>query len=76
MVFVKLTQTYARPDRVPNVSPYLSGQGSRNYLNPAAFKSSGDNVGRQGTATVGSVIGYGTNTFSMSLMKEFLLQNS
>jgi len=62
-------QSYARPDVVPGVSPYLTGKGARNLLNPAAFVQPGANIGRQGTASVGSVVGPGTNTFSTSLMK-------
>ena len=62
-------QSYARPDKVAGVSPYLSGLGARNYLNAAAFVNPGANIGRQGTAGVGSVVGFGTNTFSTSLMK-------
>jgi hypothetical protein len=65
----KGTQSYARPDVVPGVSPFLSGKGARNFLNVAAFKSPADNIGRQGTARVGSIVGNGTDTFSMSLMK-------
>jgi hypothetical protein len=62
-------QAYSRPDTVSGASPYLSGQGARNYVNAAAFVNAPTNSGRQGTAGVGSVIGPGTNTFSMSLMK-------
>lgn len=62
-------QTSARPDKVVGVSPYTSGRGSRNYLNSAAFVNPAANIGRQGTAGVGSVVGFGTNTFSTSLMK-------
>ena len=65
----KGTQSFARPDVVAGVSPYVSGKGARNFLNAAAFVNPGQNIGRQGTARVGSVVGYGTNTFSMSLMK-------
>jgi hypothetical protein len=65
----KGTQSYARPDVATGVSPYVSGKGARNFLNAAAFTNPGANIGRQGTARVGSIIGDGTNTFSMSLMK-------
>ncbi|CAN5499810.1 hypothetical protein BH10ACI4_BH10ACI4_35590 [soil metagenome] len=59
----------SRPDTVPGASPYLTNAGARGLLNRAAFTIPGANIGRQGTAGVGSVIGRGTNTFSMSLMK-------
>ncbi len=61
--------SYTRPDRVVGVSPYLTGTGARNTLNPAAFVSAPANVGRQGTAAVGSVVGPGTDTFSTSILK-------
>jgi hypothetical protein len=66
-----ITQTvgYARPDRVPGVSPYLRGAGAQNYLNPAAFEEPGNNIGRQGDATVGSLQGWGTESVSLSLLK-------
>lgn len=66
-----ITQTvgYARPDRVYGVSPYLRGQGAQNYLNPAAFAEPGNNLARQGTATVGSLQGWGTQSVSLSLLK-------
>jgi hypothetical protein len=72
-----ITQTVgnARPDVVPGVSPYLHGQGARNYLNSAAFAEPGSTangpvaLARQGTASVGSVVGPGTDTVSASLFK-------
>ncbi len=65
----KGVQSYARPDKVPGISPYTTGLGARNALNSGAFVNPGANIGRQGTASVGSVVGPGTNTFSTSLMK-------
>lgn len=66
----------ARADVVPGVSPYLHGQGARNYLNSAAYANAGEDsnglpvaLGRQGTASVGSVVGPGTETVSASLFK-------
>lgn len=68
-MIAKGVQSYARPDVVQGASPYLSGKGARNLLNVAAFTNPGANIGRQGTARVGSIVGSGTNTFSMSMMK-------
>jgi len=67
-----ITQTvgYARPDRVPGVSPYLHGTGAQNYLNSAAFVEPGNNIGRQGDAAVGSLQGWGTESVSLSLIKD------
>jgi len=66
-----ITQTvgYARPDRVYTVSPYLQGAGAQNYLNAAAFAEPGQNIARQGDATVGSLQGWGTESVSLSLIK-------
>ncbi len=66
---ISQTVGYARPDRVPGVSPYLHGAGAQNYLNPAAFAEPGNNIGRQGDATVGSLQGWGTESVSLSLLK-------
>jgi Carboxypeptidase regulatory-like domain len=66
---INQTIGYARADVVPGVSPYLHGQGSTHELNPAAFAQPPMNVGRQGTAAVGSVVGPGTSTVSASLFK-------
>ncbi|MBT9333241.1 TonB-dependent receptor [Paracidobacterium acidisoli] len=67
-----ITQTVgnARADVVTGVSPYLHGQGARNYLNSAAYVEPGNNLARQGTASVGSVVGPGTDTVSASLFKD------
>ncbi|WP_187143416.1 TonB-dependent receptor [Terriglobus albidus] len=64
--------TYSRPDAVVGVSPYTSGKGIRNFLTATAFANPAANIGRQGTASVGSVVGPGTNTFSTSLMKSLV----
>jgi Carboxypeptidase regulatory-like domain/TonB dependent receptor len=66
-----ITQTvgYARPDRMYSVSPYLKGAGAQNYLNSAAFAEPGQNIGRQGDASVGSLQGWGTESVSLSLIK-------
>jgi hypothetical protein len=66
-----ITQTvgYARPNRVYSVSPYLKGAGAQNYLNSAAFVEPGQNIGQQGDASVGSLQGWGTESVSLSLIK-------
>lgn len=66
---ISQTVGYARPDRVAVVSPYLHGAGAQNYLNAAAFAEPGNNIGRQGDATVGSLQGWGTESVSLSLLK-------
>jgi hypothetical protein len=62
-------QTYQRPDFVTGATPYASGKGDRVLLSAAGFKDAGNNIGRQGNASVGSLLGRGTDTFSMSVMK-------
>jgi hypothetical protein len=66
-----ITQTvgYARPDRVTTVSPYLKGAGAQNYLNSSAFVEPGQNIARQGDASVGDLQGWGTESVSLSLIK-------
>ena len=66
---ISQTVGYARPDRVAGVSPYLHGEGAQNYLNSSAFAEPGNNIGRQGDATVGSLQGWGTESVSLSLLK-------
>jgi hypothetical protein len=63
------TVGYARPDVVKGVSPHQHGLGARNFLNSAAYAEPGNNLARQGTAAVGSVVGPGTETFSVSVFK-------
>jgi hypothetical protein len=65
----------ARPDQLPNVSPYAAQRNTSQWLNPAAFPylnlqtASGNGIGRFGNAPVGGVVGPGTADFSLSLMK-------
>jgi hypothetical protein len=58
-----------RPDIVSGVSLYPTTQTWANWLNPAAFKAPGDNIGRFGKAPVGNIVGPGTQAVSVSLMK-------
>jgi hypothetical protein len=57
-----------RPDVVSGVSPYAASS-SGLFLNPAAYAVPASNIGRFGNAPVGGIVGPGTRTVSMSLMK-------
>ncbi len=71
----------ARPDRVPNTSPYAAHRNTTMWLNPNAFSytdltqydaagnPTGVGIGRFGTAPVGGFEGPGTQNVSLSLMK-------
>ena len=58
-----------RADRVPGVDMYAHG-GKTTFLNPAAFTDPVANSGGFGNAGVGNVVGPGTQSVSMSLIKE------
>ena len=62
-----------RSDIVPGVSPRavhgLSNSAGPVFLNPAAFTVPPANAGRFGNASVGSVVGPGTDAVSLSLIK-------
>ena len=58
-----------RADVVPGVSLYGDSSNPGQYINPAAFAVPANNIGRWGTAAVGSIVGPGTRTLSLSLMK-------
>ncbi len=61
-----------RADRVPGVSPYAHGTAAPNYpifLNSNAFADPVANSGEFGNAGVGNIVGPGTETVSMSLIK-------
>jgi hypothetical protein len=64
-----------RADRVPGISPYYHGPKTADptFLNPAAFVDPAANSGGFGSAGVGNVVGPGTDSFSMSLIKETAL---
>jgi Carboxypeptidase regulatory-like domain/TonB dependent receptor-like, beta-barrel len=67
--FTTRCQCNGRPDFVPGVSPYAANQTVGSWLNPAAFAVPANNIGRFGTATVGSLQGPGTQAVSLSLIK-------
>ena len=57
-----------RPDVVAGVNPY-GNRTTTNYLNVNAFAVPASNIGRFGNASVGSIVGPGTQAVSMSLIK-------
>lgn len=70
-----------RADIVPNVPLYASGRNSQGdpiFLNPNAFAipggTAGNPIGRFGNAGVGSVVGPGTKSVAMSLIKTIPLK--
>jgi hypothetical protein len=63
----------ARADIVPHVSLYAAHKTVNQWLNPAAFAIPADSRGYFGTAGVGSVVGPGTQIWSMSLFKDFIV---
>jgi hypothetical protein len=60
-----------RADRVPGVSIYPSNRNISQWVNPAAFALPPDNIGRYGSSAVGSVVGPGTQTVSLSIYRSF-----
>jgi hypothetical protein len=62
-----------RADVVPGVSPHatrgMTNPAGPQFLNPNAFAVPADNIGRFGDAAVGSVVGPGTDSVSLSLIK-------
>jgi hypothetical protein len=68
---------FTRPDRVPGVPLYTTGtasDGSPLYLNENAFTLPGDDIGRFGNSSVGSVVGPGTVAMSAAVMKGITLR--
>lgn len=60
----------SRPDRVAGVSMRTSVRGKvGSWINPAAFATPANNIGRFGTSSVGNVPGIGTEVVSASLTK-------
>ena len=58
-----------RPDRAVGVPMLSQTKSIKSWLNPAAFVTPANNIGRFGTASVGSIPGIGTEVVSASLMK-------
>jgi Carboxypeptidase regulatory-like domain/TonB dependent receptor len=57
-----------RADTVLGISPY-AGQSLNRWINPAAFATPSNNIGRFGDSLVGAVTGPGTQSVSVSLFK-------
>jgi hypothetical protein len=62
-----------RADTVKGVSPY-DGQSLYQWINPAAFATPGNNIGRFGDSAVGAVTGPGTQAVSLSLFKSIAIR--
>jgi hypothetical protein len=58
-----------RADVVPGASFYPAVQTWSQWFNPAAFAVPANNIGRFGDASIGDVIGPGTQAVSVSMMK-------
>ncbi|HTW65650.1 MAG TPA: carboxypeptidase-like regulatory domain-containing protein [Bryobacteraceae bacterium] len=69
------SSTGGRADTVPGVNPY-AGQSIGQWINPAAFATPPNNIGRFGDASAGSVVGPGTEAVSMSLIKSIPIRES
>jgi len=67
-----LLQGDGRADTVPGVSPY-AGQSINQWINPAAFATPPNNIGRFGDSQVGAVTGPGERVVSLSLFKRVAL---
>lgn len=63
-----------RADIVSGVSVVPANQSIYNWINTAAFAVPPNNVGRGPTSPVGSVVGPGTNSLSLSLFKAFSIR--
>ena len=65
-----------RADRIAGVPEYMRGSSSSGpiFLNPAAFTDPINNSATFGNVGVGNVVGPGTDSFSMSLIKETTLR--
>jgi len=61
-----------RADTVPGV-PLYAGQSLSQWINPAAFATPPNNIGRFGDSPIGSVVGPGEQVVSLSLLKRVSL---
>jgi hypothetical protein len=65
-----------RPDMVSGVSLNPQSQTLSSWINPAAFVVPQNNIGRFGNAPVGNIVGPGTQSVSLSLMKAVAIRES
>jgi hypothetical protein len=65
-----------RADIVPGVSWLPQTQSIGAWVNPAAYATPANNIGRPGNAPIGSVIGPGTQAVSLSLFKTVRIKES
>ena len=73
--FNAFNSTGGRADTVSGVSP-TQGQSIGQWINPAAFASPANAIGRFGDSSPGSVVGPGTEAVSMSLIKSVQIRES
>jgi hypothetical protein len=64
-----------RADTVKGV-PLYAGQSLNSWINPAAFATPADNIGRFASSSVGAVTGPGTEAVSLSLFKGVTIKES
>jgi hypothetical protein len=67
--------TGGRADTVPGVNP-TAGQSIAQWINPAAFTTPANAIGRFGDSEAGGVVGPGTDAVSMSLIKSIPIRES
>jgi Carboxypeptidase regulatory-like domain len=60
-----------RADRISGVPLYPSTKGITGWINKQAFAIPQNNIGRQGSSPIGSLVGPGTQAVSLSLFKSF-----
>jgi hypothetical protein len=65
-----------RADIVPGVSWLPATQSINGWVNPGAFATPANNIGRAGNSSIGSVIGPGTQAVSLSLFKTVRIKES
>jgi hypothetical protein len=73
--FNDFNSTGGRADTVSGVNPY-AGQSIGQWINPAAFATPANAIGRFGDSGAGSVVGPGTEAVSMSLIKSIPIKES
>jgi len=73
--FNDFNSTGGRADTVSGVNPY-AGQSIGQWINPAAFATPANAIGRFGDSEAGGVVGPGTEAVSMSLIKSIPIKES